>query len=205
MPDAPASRTGSIPIPSCSRASSSASLPDKAGSLSVSKPKSRRAATSSAAGSARGVVAVRDVDGEIRVLVNRCAHRGAEYARQPGVRQAFICPYHKWTYDLSGALMGLPFAAAFGAGRDARRFPARITTPAAPCGDRPAGVVFACSSATWSPSRPISAPRCSAISTPFSRPRAHPVSYLRNGCRGIGNYIEQIKAPITPPCCTSFW
>jgi salicylate 5-hydroxylase large subunit len=56
------------------------------------------------------VVLVRDEDGELRCVVNRCAHRGVQFCRQPsGSAQEFICPYHQWTYDLKGNLMAVPF------------------------------------------------------------------------------------------------
>ena len=59
---------------------------------------------------ARPVVMVRDVDGAVRVVENRCAHRGAELCRPlSGCVKEFVCPYHQWTYDLAGNLIGMPF------------------------------------------------------------------------------------------------
>ncbi len=56
------------------------------------------------------VVFVRDLEGGINVVVNRCAHRGTRFCyREYGNAREFICPYHHWTYDLKGALIGLPF------------------------------------------------------------------------------------------------
>lgn len=56
------------------------------------------------------VVIVRDRDSGINALVNRCAHRGVAFCRHDrGNAQTFICPYHQWTYDLKGALKGVPF------------------------------------------------------------------------------------------------
>jgi salicylate 5-hydroxylase large subunit len=56
------------------------------------------------------VVAVRDGSGEVNVLLNRCAHRSAQFcAVGHGTANEFICPYHQWTYDLSGNLRGVPF------------------------------------------------------------------------------------------------
>jgi salicylate 5-hydroxylase large subunit len=55
-------------------------------------------------------VAVRDGAGEIAVLVNRCAHRSAQFCVAPhGSTNEFVCPYHQWTYDLAGKLIGVPF------------------------------------------------------------------------------------------------
>jgi salicylate 5-hydroxylase large subunit len=63
---------------------------------------------------AREVVAVRDAAGEIRVLVNRCAHRSAQFCSAArGSAKEFVCPYHQWTYDLSGKLLGVPFRRGF--------------------------------------------------------------------------------------------
>ena len=56
------------------------------------------------------VVAVRGTDGTINVLVNRCAHRSMQFcAASRGSAKEFMCPYHQWTYDLSGKLLGVPF------------------------------------------------------------------------------------------------
>ena len=41
---------------------------------------------------------------------NRCAHRAAEFCRElSGNAKEFVCPYHQWTYDLKGNLVGVPF------------------------------------------------------------------------------------------------
>jgi salicylate 5-hydroxylase large subunit len=63
---------------------------------------------------AREVVAVRGADGTINVLVNRCAHRSMQFctANRGSVKE-FTCPYHQWTYDLEGKLLGLPFRRGF--------------------------------------------------------------------------------------------
>jgi phenylpropionate dioxygenase-like ring-hydroxylating dioxygenase large terminal subunit len=58
----------------------------------------------------RDVVAVRAADGAINVLVNRCAHRSMQFcAAARGTTKEFVCPYHQWTYDLQGNLLGVPF------------------------------------------------------------------------------------------------
>ncbi|MBI5276112.1 MAG: Rieske 2Fe-2S domain-containing protein [Burkholderiales bacterium] len=66
----------------------------------------------------RSVIMVRDrvapkdrgVDTGIRVVENRCAHRGVRFCQQPhGNARSFVCPYHQWTYKLNGELAGLPF------------------------------------------------------------------------------------------------
>ena len=56
------------------------------------------------------VIMVRDEEGEVQVLENRCAHRGSMLCWQnKGVVRDFTCPYHHWNYDLRGNLQGLPF------------------------------------------------------------------------------------------------
>ncbi len=56
------------------------------------------------------VVVARGEDGSIGVFENRCVHRASEFCRElSGNARAFICPYHQWTYDLKGNLVGIPF------------------------------------------------------------------------------------------------
>ncbi len=66
----------------------------------------------------RQVILVRDrvapkdraTDHGIRVVENRCAHRGVRFCQNPqGNARSFVCPYHQWTYKLNGDLAGLPF------------------------------------------------------------------------------------------------
>ncbi|NML46378.1 Rieske 2Fe-2S domain-containing protein [Ramlibacter sp. G-1-2-2] len=60
----------------------------------------------------RQVIMVRDRFGDqgIRVVENRCAHRGVRFCQQPhGNARSWTCPYHQWTYKLDGELAGLPF------------------------------------------------------------------------------------------------
>ena len=59
----------------------------------------------------REVLLLRNGDGALTVVENRCAHRGAQIcqAQSGNCGNALICPYHQWTYDLDGALTGMPF------------------------------------------------------------------------------------------------
>ena len=58
----------------------------------------------------RSVILVRDNDGSVHVVENRCAHRGVAFCRErQGNVQGFTCPYHQWNYSLKGDLVGLPF------------------------------------------------------------------------------------------------
>jgi benzoate/toluate 1,2-dioxygenase alpha subunit len=56
------------------------------------------------------VVMVRQHDGSVKVLHNRCLHKGVKVAPD-GAGHAgrhFRCPYHAWTYKLDGALQSVP-------------------------------------------------------------------------------------------------
>lgn len=58
----------------------------------------------------RPVFALRGDDGALRVFENRCAHRGVQVCRESfGRARELVCPYHQWTYDLRGRLIGVPF------------------------------------------------------------------------------------------------
>ena len=58
----------------------------------------------------RSVIVVRDTDGSVHVVENRCAHRGVAFCRErQGHVDGFTCPYHQWNYNLKGELVGLPF------------------------------------------------------------------------------------------------
>ena len=50
------------------------------------------------------------VDRGIRAFANTCRHRGHEIlpAGCTSTKRALMCPYHAWTYNLDGGLMGAP-------------------------------------------------------------------------------------------------
>ncbi len=56
------------------------------------------------------VIVTRDGSGEIHALFNVCRHRGTRLCSELSGRLAdrIQCPYHAWTYDLAGRLMGAP-------------------------------------------------------------------------------------------------
>ncbi|QOZ36533.1 aromatic ring-hydroxylating dioxygenase subunit alpha [Bradyrhizobium sp. CCBAU 53421] len=54
------------------------------------------------------LVVVRDGKGIVRVHSAVCRHRGAVLGRGKGKCRTFICPYHSWTYALSGELVSVP-------------------------------------------------------------------------------------------------
>jgi salicylate 5-hydroxylase large subunit len=58
----------------------------------------------------KSVLVIRDKDGSINAVENRCAHRGVQLCQTHlGSNPEFMCPYHQWTYDLKGDLIGVPF------------------------------------------------------------------------------------------------
>lgn len=61
------------------------------------------------------ILVIRGKDGVVRGFRNACAHRGAQVLTEPkgcGIRR-ISCPYHGWTYDHEGKLVGVPFKNAF--------------------------------------------------------------------------------------------
>jgi choline monooxygenase len=61
------------------------------------------------------LVIIRDRDDVIRVFHNVCSHRGMVLINQEGPIQGSIrCPYHSWTYDLTGKLKGTPHIGGVG-------------------------------------------------------------------------------------------
>ena len=61
------------------------------------------------------VLLVRGSDGVLRSFVNMCSHRGAMVVEEGnGSSRRFTCPYHAWSYDQQGALVGILDKANFG-------------------------------------------------------------------------------------------
>lgn len=57
------------------------------------------------------VIMTRDAQGNVHLLLNRCAHRGNQVCLEAkGNRGSFTCPYHGWTFSNTGKLRGFPFA-----------------------------------------------------------------------------------------------
>ena len=57
------------------------------------------------------VIVVRDrKDKQIRAFLNSCRHRGEKVCRyDQGNNLVFTCPFHAWTYDTRGKLVGAGF------------------------------------------------------------------------------------------------
>lgn len=63
----------------------------------------------------RPLVMVRQADASIRVLHNRCAHKGTKLVTQArgNVGRFFRCPYHAWTYRTDGTPLAVPLRAGY--------------------------------------------------------------------------------------------
>lgn len=63
----------------------------------------------------RPIILVRNPDRSIRAFHNACVHRGATLLEEPAAGLKHLqCPYHAWTYDLSGNLIATPFIGGAG-------------------------------------------------------------------------------------------
>ncbi len=57
----------------------------------------------------RSVLIVRNRADEIKAYLNTCRHRGAPLTLETrGFVKNFVCPFHKWSYDLNGQLIHAP-------------------------------------------------------------------------------------------------
>jgi len=73
------------------------------------------------------IILVRNREGALRAFYNTCRHRGSRLCREPGTTGAvphltgglrggrITCPYHQWSYDLDGRLLGAPHMAGVAA------------------------------------------------------------------------------------------
>ncbi|MYH97642.1 MAG: aromatic ring-hydroxylating dioxygenase subunit alpha [Acidimicrobiia bacterium] len=85
------------------------------------------------------VLLTRGADGAARAFLNVCRHRGSPLCEPgSGSAQRLTCPYHAWSYDTAGDLVGMFGAHTFG---DVDRDHLALTPLA--CAEK-AGFVFAC-------------------------------------------------------------
>lgn len=59
----------------------------------------------------QSLVLVRAAHGQVKAFHNTCRHRGSILCTGESgqfARQRIVCPYHAWTYDLEGRLVGTP-------------------------------------------------------------------------------------------------
>jgi carnitine monooxygenase subunit len=61
------------------------------------------------------IIIARGKDNQVRAFLNSCRHRGTSLISEAcSHRTRITCPFHGWTYDLNGKLIGLPEAQQFG-------------------------------------------------------------------------------------------
>ncbi|MFW7347061.1 MULTISPECIES: aromatic ring-hydroxylating oxygenase subunit alpha [Pigmentiphaga] len=61
------------------------------------------------------VIAIRGADGQLRLFLNTCRHKGTLLVDAPaGQCEKMKCPYHHWTYDTQGGLISVPKVEAYG-------------------------------------------------------------------------------------------
>jgi phenylpropionate dioxygenase-like ring-hydroxylating dioxygenase large terminal subunit len=56
----------------------------------------------------RSILLTRTSDGSVKAFENVCLHRQSQVVTGCGSATRFSCPYHAWTYDNTGKLVGLP-------------------------------------------------------------------------------------------------
>ena len=63
----------------------------------------------------RPLLMVRQPDGGIKVLFNRCAHKGTQLVSDScgNTGKFFRCPYHAWTYKLDGSPLAIPIKSGY--------------------------------------------------------------------------------------------
>ncbi len=83
------------------------------------------------------VLLTRGADGAVRSFVNMCSHRGAMIMEEgTGTTRRFTCPYHAWSYDPEGSLVGILDRDEFG-----DIDPSCHGLTALPCAER-SGIIF---------------------------------------------------------------
>ncbi|MGH3960473.1 aromatic ring-hydroxylating oxygenase subunit alpha [Mycobacterium sp.] len=56
----------------------------------------------------RSILLTRISDGAVKAFDNICLHRQSQVVTGCGTAKRFSCPYHAWTYDNAGRLVGVP-------------------------------------------------------------------------------------------------
>jgi len=60
-----------------------------------------------------GILIVRNREGVLNAFLNMCTHRASRLVSDCDRRKLITCPFHGWSFDLDGALVGLPGETAF--------------------------------------------------------------------------------------------
>lgn len=59
------------------------------------------------------IVIARGRDGSLNAFLNMCTHRAARLVGDCSRRKLLVCPFHGWSFDLDGRLVGMPGEASF--------------------------------------------------------------------------------------------
>ena len=61
------------------------------------------------------MIMVRQGDGSVQVLYNRCPHRGTQLVGnlKGSTGSAFVCSYHAWSFHLDGSVRAIPLAKGY--------------------------------------------------------------------------------------------
>ena len=51
---------------------------------------------------------IRGIDGQVRTFYNVCQHRAHQLLKGKGSTSVIVCPYHAWSYEVSGELRSGP-------------------------------------------------------------------------------------------------
>ena len=62
----------------------------------------------------RSYLISRQEDGSVRAFHNVCLHRGRKLKTEPGTADAFVCPFHGFTWNKDGSLKAIPCRWDFG-------------------------------------------------------------------------------------------
>lgn len=64
----------------------------------------------------KNVILTRAKDGVVRAFINACSHKGSKLIEdgEPHSTARLICPYHAWTFSLTGKVLGVPRIETFG-------------------------------------------------------------------------------------------
>ncbi|MEM8732294.1 MAG: aromatic ring-hydroxylating dioxygenase subunit alpha [Pseudomonadota bacterium] len=133
------------------------------------------------------IILVRDRDGDIRAHLNVCRHRGSRVCTEAsGNTRVFVCPYHAWTFELSGKLRaGQTMGADFNPSKWGL-FPVRVTVFQ--------GLIFVCTDADTPELEPYLT-RLAPLTAPYGLDKlkvANTASYPvpANWKLAVENYME---------------
>jgi benzoate/toluate 1,2-dioxygenase alpha subunit len=65
------------------------------------------------------LIVLRQADGTMRLLINRCAHKGSKLLGDASgnAGKTLRCPYHAWTYRLDGSIVNIPLKQGYDGSR----------------------------------------------------------------------------------------